>query len=58
MFRGLSVVARRSGLGVLLNPTSYADGDLLDVRIAPSDPGPHCPAGVSSSAPASRRRSR
>ncbi len=37
MFRGLSVVARRSGHGVLLSPTSYADGDLLGVRIGPSD---------------------
>jgi S-DNA-T family DNA segregation ATPase FtsK/SpoIIIE len=33
MFRGLSVLARRSGQGVLLQPSSYADGDLLGVRL-------------------------
>jgi S-DNA-T family DNA segregation ATPase FtsK/SpoIIIE len=33
MFRGLSVLARRSGQGVLLQPTSYADGDLLGIRL-------------------------
>jgi S-DNA-T family DNA segregation ATPase FtsK/SpoIIIE len=34
LFRGLSVVARRSGQGVLLHPSSYADGDLLGVRLS------------------------
>jgi S-DNA-T family DNA segregation ATPase FtsK/SpoIIIE len=42
-FRGLSVVARRSGQGILLGPTSYAEGELLGVRTpsahAPSIPG-------------------
>jgi S-DNA-T family DNA segregation ATPase FtsK/SpoIIIE len=33
MFRGLSVLARRAGQGVLLQPSSYADGDLLGVRL-------------------------
>ncbi|MDP9220075.1 MAG: FtsK/SpoIIIE domain-containing protein [Actinomycetota bacterium] len=37
LFRGLSVVARRSGQGVLLSPTSYADGELLGVRVAAID---------------------
>jgi DNA segregation ATPase FtsK/SpoIIIE, S-DNA-T family len=37
LFRGLSVVARRSGQGVLLSPTSYADGELLGVRVAATD---------------------
>jgi DNA segregation ATPase FtsK/SpoIIIE, S-DNA-T family len=32
-FRGLSVVARRSGQGLLLNPSSPADGDLFGVRL-------------------------
>lgn len=33
-FRGLAVVARRSGQGVLLGPTSPIDGDLLGIRLA------------------------
>lgn len=33
-FRGLAVVARRSGQGILLSPTSPMDGDLLGVRLA------------------------
>jgi S-DNA-T family DNA segregation ATPase FtsK/SpoIIIE len=37
LFRGLSVVARRSGQGVLLSPSSYADGELLGVRVAATD---------------------
>jgi DNA segregation ATPase FtsK/SpoIIIE, S-DNA-T family len=37
-FRGLSLVARRSGSGLILNPSSAGDGDLLGVRLAvPSD---------------------
>ena len=42
-FRGLSVLARRSGQGLLLNPTSYADGDLLGVRLAMLPTGPPLP---------------
>jgi S-DNA-T family DNA segregation ATPase FtsK/SpoIIIE len=46
-FRGLSVVARRSAQGVLLNPTSYADGDLLGVRLPSLWSGPaHAGRGV------------
>jgi S-DNA-T family DNA segregation ATPase FtsK/SpoIIIE len=32
-FRGLAVEARRGRAGVLLNPTGYADGDLLGVAV-------------------------
>ncbi len=42
-FRGLVVLTRRSGRGVLLNPTTYAEGDLLGVRIAPGDDAPRIP---------------
>jgi S-DNA-T family DNA segregation ATPase FtsK/SpoIIIE len=38
-FRGLSVVARRPGQGVLLNPTTYADGELLGVRVGTPESG-------------------
>jgi DNA segregation ATPase FtsK/SpoIIIE, S-DNA-T family len=42
-FRGLSVVARGSGQGILLNPTSYSDGDLLGVRLSAVPAGPGVP---------------
>ena len=42
-FRGLVVLARRSGRGVLLNPTTYAEGELLGARIAPGDDAPRIP---------------
>ena len=42
-FRGLVVLTRRSGRGVLLNPTTYAEGDLLGVRIAPGEDAPRIP---------------
>ncbi len=43
MFRGLSVLARRSGQGVLLQPSSYADGDLLGVRLPSAGIGERIP---------------
>ncbi len=36
MFRGLTVVSRRSAQGVLLCPGSPTDGDLLGVRVSPT----------------------
>ncbi len=41
MFRGLTVVSRRSAQGVLLCPGSPSDGDLLGVRV--TTPGPALP---------------
>lgn len=34
MFRGLTVEARKQRVGVLLNPSSFSDGDLFGLRLA------------------------
>ena len=37
MFRGLTVEVRKRRLGVLLNPSGYADGDLFGIRVGGRD---------------------
>ncbi len=37
MFRGLTVEVRKRRLGLLLNPSGYADGDLFGIRIGGRD---------------------
>ena len=37
MFRGLTVEVRKRRLGLLLNPSGYADGDLFGIRVVGRD---------------------
>ena len=37
MFRGLTVEVRKRRLGLLLNPSGYADGDLFGIRVGGRD---------------------